>query len=69
MVWRLELVHLLQLTPLRTVLSSSYSKCEGIWEVKMLQQNPPVFNWWCQLTQVVLYSGRKTEVAVAVATV
>jgi len=25
----------------------------------LLQQNPAVLNWECQLTQVVLYNGRK----------
>jgi len=25
----------------------------------LLQQNPPVLNWGCQLTQVVLYNGCK----------
>jgi len=32
----------------------------------LLQQNPPVLNWGCQLTQVVLYNGRKTVVIVVV---
>jgi len=27
--------------------------------VKLCQQNPPVLNWQCWLTQVVLYSGHK----------
>jgi len=31
----------------------------------LFQQNPPVLNWGCQLTQVVLYNGRKTVVVVA----
>jgi len=30
----------------------------------VLQQNPPVLNWVCQLTQVVLHSGCKTVVEV-----
>ena len=30
----------------------------------LLQQNPPVLNWGCRLTQVVLYNGRKTVVVV-----
>ena len=37
----------------------------------MLPQNPPVFNWGCQLTwalaQVVPYNGHKTVVVVAAA--
>jgi len=32
-----------------------------------LQQNPPVLNWVCRLTQVVLYTGRETGVEVAAA--
>ena len=32
----------------------------------LLQQNPPVLNWECQLTQVVLYNGHKMVVAVVV---
>jgi len=32
----------------------------------LLQQNPPVLNWVCQLTQVVLHNGHKTAVVVAV---
>ena len=28
------------------------------------QQNPPVLNWRCRLTQVDLYNGRKTVVVV-----
>jgi len=31
------------------------------------QQNPPVLNWRCQLTQVDLYDGRKIVVVVVVA--
>jgi len=31
------------------------------------QQNPPVLNWRCQLTQVDLYDGRKMVVVVVVA--
>ena len=30
------------------------------------QQNPPVLNWRCQLTQVDLYNGRKMVVMVVV---
>jgi len=30
----------------------------------LLQQNPPVLNWGCQLTQVVLHNGRETAAAV-----
>ena len=30
----------------------------------LLQQNPPVLNWECRLTQVDLYSSRKTVVVV-----
>ena len=29
---------------------------KGMQRVKLLQQNPPVLNWRCRLTQVVLYS-------------
>ena len=30
------------------------------------QQNPPVLNWRCRLTQVDLYNGRKTVVVLVV---
>jgi len=33
------------------------------------QQNPPVRNWRCRLTQIDLYSGRKTAVVVVVVVV
>ena len=32
---------------------------KSMWAVKLLQQNPPVINWRCWLTQVDLYSGHK----------
>jgi len=32
----------------------------------LLQQNPPVLNWECLLTQVVLYNGRKMVLVVLV---
>jgi len=28
----------------------------------MLRQNSPVLYWWCQLTHVDLYNGRKTDI-------
>jgi len=34
--------------------------------VRLHQQNPPVLNWRCWLTQVDLYNGRKTVVVVVV---
>ena len=33
------------------------------------QQNPPVRNWRCRLTQIDLFSGRKTAVVVVVVVV
>jgi len=35
----------------------------------LLQQDPSVVNWGCQLMQVVLYNGRKTVVVVVVVVV
>ena len=35
----------------------------------LLQQNPPVLNWGCRLTQDVLYNGRKMVVVVVVVVV
>ena len=32
----------------------------------LLQQNPPVLNWQCQLTQVDLYNGRTLVVVLDV---
>jgi len=41
---------------------------KGMWAVKLRnQQNPPVLNWRCQITQVDLYNGRNMIVVVAVA--
>ena len=43
---------------------------KDMWAVKHLhQQNPPVLNWRCQLTQVDLYNGHKMVVVVVVAEV
>jgi len=39
---------------------------KGTRAVKLHQQNPPVLNWKCRLTQVDLCNGRKTVVAVVV---
>ena len=36
--------------------------------VKLYQQNPPVLNWRCRLTQIDLYNGHKTVVVVTVLT-
>jgi len=41
-----------------------YYYYKGMQAVKLLQQNPPVLNWRCWLTQVVPYNGRKTIVVV-----
>jgi len=52
----------------RTTASSPYSeragcRLQGHAGSKTLhQQNPPVLNWRCRLTQVDLYNGRKTVV-------
>ena len=35
---------------------------KGMQAVKLVQQNPPVLNWWCRLTQVDMCNGRKMVV-------
>jgi len=35
---------------------------KGIQAVKLLQHNPPIVNWVCLLTHVVMYDGRKMVV-------
>jgi len=40
-----------------TVKENSISK--GVRAVKLHQQNHPVLNWNCRLTQIELYNGRK----------
>ena len=55
-------------TLLRTPASSPYSECTGCRQQghagskTLHQQNPPVLNWRCRLTQVDLYNGRKMVV-------
>jgi len=54
----------------RTLLSYPYSECASCRQQghagskTSLQQNTPVLNWGCRLTQVVLYNGHKTIVVV-----
>jgi len=46
-------------------LRRTVSRChqqEHVGSRTLLQQNPPVLNWRCRLTQVVLCNGRKTVV-------
>ena len=60
------------ITLLRTPASSPQSKCAGCYQQghtdskTLHQQNPPVRNWRCRLTQVDLYNGHKTVVVVGV---
>jgi len=57
-----------QATSLRTLASSPLSECINCRQQlhasskTLLQQNSPVLNWGCQLTQVLLYSGHKMVV-------
>ena len=37
---------------------------KGMWAIKLHQQNPPILNWRCRLTQVDLYNGHKMVVVV-----
>ena len=37
-----------------------------MWAIKLLQQNPPVLNWGCWLTQVFLYNDRNMVTVVLV---
>jgi len=37
-----------------------------MWAVKSLQQNPPVLNWGCWLTQVFLYNDRNMVIVVLI---
>jgi len=62
-------VQLTQLTPSRTLVSSPKYECTSCRQhghassKSLLQKNPPVLSWRCQLMQVVLY-GRKMVVVV-----
>ena len=65
----METVHV---TPLRTLVSSPESEFASCHQQghagseTLLQQNPPVLNWECQLMQFVLHNGHKKMVVVAV---
>jgi len=52
-------MEMVQVTPLRRTLVLSARACGSN---SLLEQNPPVLNWWCRLTQVDLYSGHKMVV-------
>ena len=45
-------------------MSASCYQQEHVGSTTLLQQNPPVLNLRCQLTQVVLYNGCKTIVVI-----
>ena len=51
----------LEVALLAYVMARSWPTCS----ITLHSQNPPVLNWRCQLTQVDLYSGRKTVVVVS----
>ena len=59
-----EFEYSLEVAQLAYAMACSVASSRPICSKTLHPQNPPVLNWRCQLTQVDLYSGRKTVVVV-----
>jgi len=59
---------MVQVTPLKTLASSLQSEWHA-GSKTLLQQNPPVLNWQCRLTLLVLNNGHKVLVGPVVVVV